>query len=232
MISVLLPTRGRPDSLRRSVESLVKLADHPERLEVAIAVDRDDPYVPAAREVVHACGAHVTLCWEAPERYGYSQLHRYFNQLARMSHGEWLLLWNDDAVMTSPGWDTAIESLDERVIVADCWSPPHSPWLITFPAVRRWTVETLGTFSAHTCHCDTYWEMIGRAIPGGTEQVKGATVFHDRNDLTGNHNDATWTEGQAGYQRQHFYSEPVQAAIRADIETLRAAHDQRFSGAA
>jgi len=229
VISALLPTRGRPDSLRRSIESLVARADYPHRLEIAVALDPDDPYADAAREVVMATKASF-LVWTAPERYGYSQLHRYFNALAKAAAGDWLLLWNDDAVMTSDGWDTAIENLPSHVIVADCWCPPHSPWLITFPAVRRWAVEALGEFSAHTCHCDTYYEIIGRALSGGTEQVMGATVFHDRNDLTGGHNDTTWREGQAGYQRQHFYSAEVQALIQRDIETLRVLHDERIGG--
>lgn len=231
MISALLPTRGRPDSLRRSVQSLIDLADDPAAIEVMVALDADDPHAPAAREVVSSLKIHAYV-WTTQERYGYSQLHQYFNVLANLAQGDWLLLWNDDAAMMCQGWDSAIRELDERVIVADCWSPPHSPWLITFPAVRRWAVDVLGVFSAHTCHCDTYWEMIGRAIPGGTVQVKGAQVYHDRNDLTGGHNDQTWMEGQAGYQRHHFYSREVQALIQADIEILRAEHERRFGATA
>lgn len=224
MISALLPTRGRPDSLRRSIASLIELADRPDQLEIAVAVDEDDPHAEAAHGVVNeVTGAH-SLLWIAHERHGYSQLHQYYNALAQRAGGDWLMLWNDDALMTSRGWDTAITILPDPVVVADLWCPPHSPWLITFPAVRRWAVELLGAFSRHTCHCDTYWEIIGRGIPGGTVPVKGATVWHDRNDLTGGHNDTTWQEGQAGYRREHFYSEIVQAQIRYDLEVVKSYH--------
>jgi hypothetical protein len=230
VISVLLPTRGRPDSVARSLESLI-LHSGPNAFEVLLALDPDDPHAEATRRVTESLAVN-TLTLTTTERYGYHQLHRYFNALAERARGDWMLLWNDDATMTTDGWNTAIEALAPEVIVADCWAPPHSPWLITFPAVRRWAVKLVGAFSAHTCHCDTYWEMIGRAVPGGTVQVEAATVHHDRHDLTGGHHDATWQEGAAGpgYRREHFYSEPVQALIRADIEKVRAAHAERFGG--
>jgi hypothetical protein len=41
-IAMLLATRGRTESLGRSVRSLISLADHPERLQLMFAFDNDD----------------------------------------------------------------------------------------------------------------------------------------------------------------------------------------------
>ena len=45
VISILLPTRGRRETLRKSLNSLVSKAKHPERLEILFGVDEDDQSV-------------------------------------------------------------------------------------------------------------------------------------------------------------------------------------------
>lgn len=212
-VSVLLPTRKRPESLRASVTSLRERATYPDLLDILVAVDPDDP---ESVEVAKELG--IERIWVTDERYGYGQLHRYYNGLADAADGEWMLLWNDDAKMLTERWDEVLAALDDRVLVADLQSQ-HSPRLVCFPAVRRAAVEAVGGFSPHTPHCDTYWQQIGRetrrmvAIP--------VHVFHDRNDITGGHDDETWREGQAGYRQQEFFSPPIQTAIRQDAAKVR-----------
>ena len=43
MISILLPTRGRRDSLHRLISTSMELANQPERIEVVVYIDDDDP---------------------------------------------------------------------------------------------------------------------------------------------------------------------------------------------
>jgi hypothetical protein len=42
------------------------------------------------------------------ERQGYHRLHIYNNKLAEHTDARWLMIWNDDAVMETQGWDTEI----------------------------------------------------------------------------------------------------------------------------
>ena len=42
IISVLLPTRGRTEVLRKSLKSLVEKATKPERIEILFGIDEDD----------------------------------------------------------------------------------------------------------------------------------------------------------------------------------------------
>ena len=42
IISILLPTRGRTDVLKKSLESLINTASDPSRLEILLGLDDDD----------------------------------------------------------------------------------------------------------------------------------------------------------------------------------------------
>lgn len=238
MISVLLPSRGRPASLRRAIESLLdKSANQalrvsagwegmPEALpaplppvidppQILVAADPDDP---ATRDVAEQLGAQVVV---APRRYGYAELHRYFNLLAEQADGEWLLLFNDDAVMWTRDWDRTILDLPAEVMVADLRSQ-LSPAFCCFPAVRRAALDvTGGVYSPHTPHVDSWWQDIGRR--SGTIRPVDVVVHHDRFDLTGNHNDATYAEGRAGpgLRDAEYFSPAVQAEVDAAAARVR-----------
>jgi len=209
MISVLLPTRGRPALYQESLASLRNTALS--QFEVCVGLDPDD--VDTYEGLVDP-----NTCWIAPERYGYRNLHLYYNALAERSTGDWLFLWNDDAIMTTVGWDRLIEGLDSSVMVADMQSQ-HSPGLCCFPAVRRKAVNAVGGFSLYTNHCDTYWQDIGRA--SGTIQSVPAYIDHRRYDLSGQNNDSIWNEGQSNYTTQSYYSPMIQNLINKDTETIR-----------
>lgn len=220
MISALLPSRGRPDSLRRCVASLRDRAANPAALEVLVALDADDvESLPVAERVAE-------VVWVSDRRHGYANLHRYFNVLADAARGDWLLLWNDDAVMETDAWDRAIEELPPAVLVADLWSA-HSPDLVTFPAVRREAVSAIGSFSPHNSHCDTYWQYLGRGT-GTARTLTDVHVRHDRANITGGHRDRTWEDQWADASHvADFYSPTVQALIAADVEKIRVLAGER-----
>lgn len=206
MISVLLPTRQRPQMFETSVRSLMGAAHRNFQLLVAVDPDDVDTYAPELPK------------WVAPERYGYSNLNIYYNALAERATGDWLLLWNDDAIMDTLGWDQILMDLPPTTLIADLQSQ-HSPHLCCFPAVRKAAVRAVGGFSPHTPHCDTYWQDIGHAT--GSIQSVPIHVDHRRFDLSGTNNDQVWTDGQAGYRSNEYYGEYVQGKIQRDIETIR-----------
>lgn len=219
MISVLVPSRGRPESLRRSIRGLLDVADQRDAVQIVVGCDPDDAESQAAALALpNPFNGNAT--WVAPERYGYGRLYEYYNALAAIAAGGWLLLWNDDAFMTSTGWDTQIEALPETVLVADLHNA-FSPGLCCFPAVRREAVAALGAFCIDTPHVDSWWQEIGRR--SGTIRAISAHVHHDRADLTGGHNDATYQEGRAGLRNEEFFGPAVQSQINAAAEKVRAA---------
>lgn len=210
LVSVLLPSRGRPASLRSTITGLRSLAADSGRVEVLVAGDDDDEDTPGA-----AVGANLLVT--GPRR-GYARLHEYVNDLAGYARGRWLMLWNDDATMLTDGWDRIVADQPAGLRVL-CPASNQDP-LNTFPVFTRELYELLGHVSVSP-HCDSYLEAVAR--PTGIERRVPIEVRHDRYDLTGLHNDQTYADSQAGYRRAEFHSEKVQDQIRADIAKIQAA---------
>ena len=209
LISVLLPSRGRPKALAETIEGLLGLAEQPERVQVLVAADPDDEATLGA-----ALPAQASL-WTAPERYGYPQLHRYVNALAGQADGDWLMLWNDDARILTPGWDQAIAAAPQAVL----W--PHSndiPTCNTFPIWPRTWADRLGHVSLSP-HCDSWIQFLGQTL--GLHERVAVDILHDRADLTGGHDDQTRAESLAGYRTADYGSPAMEAARAADAATLR-----------
>jgi hypothetical protein len=199
MISVLCPTRLRPDALRRSFASLVDTARGGE-LEFLLGVDPDDPtdYEGLGR-VVHF-----------PDRHGYRNLHAYYNELAAVAEGDWLLLWNDDCLMATDGWYQIVEEHHDVILSPDT---VHNP-LCTFPIVPKRFVDEVGHFSLNA-HCDTWWQEIGEAL--GVLVWPGIWVNHDRADITGRNHDSVFFERE--YQTSAFNA--MRSQRLGDAEKIR-----------
>lgn len=196
MISVLLPSRGRPHSLAASIGSLLDKATKPIQVEVLVAADPDDD---ATQEQATRIGDYETRMhpgwdpvrlWVAPERFGYAQIHRYYNALATMARGRWCLLWNDDATMLTDGWDTVIMAQAPAVLALASNLPGGN----FFPAWPRAWTEHLGHVSMSP-NVDVWISEVGRRV--AAERLIPVQVHHDRADLTGGHQDTTYQEGRA-----------------------------------
>lgn len=98
-ISLIVPTRGRPAKLARMLDSVAATAYHPERLEIVLVVDEDDPasLVQHPRlNVKHAVGAPGRRMG-ALNGAGYAA-----------SRGDFVMLLNDDVIARTPGWDALV----------------------------------------------------------------------------------------------------------------------------
>lgn len=210
-VSVLLPTRGRPKSLATSVDSLLWRARPEYPVEILIGADPDDT---ATLEWPLPPG--VTR-WVAPERHGYRQLHLYYNHLAKMAGGEWLMLWNDDAIMLTARWNEIITAQEPAVL----WPQAnHRPDLNLFPAWPKAWSDALGHVSL--CAAADSW-MSDVGILAGRHARIPVAVFHDRVDVTGGHDDATAAEG-TGLARSNVWPDVYRdlgAEREADAAILR-----------
>jgi hypothetical protein len=184
LISVLLPTRGRPHSLQESVNSLVDLADDIEQVEILCAVDPDD------ESAIKVC-RELRKVWQvssfiAPWRYGYGRLHEYFNFLASEATGDWLMLWNDDARMVTEGWDTIITEQQyvprgitrpSEVLFMDAWYPCSGERGNIFPVWPQWWQHVLGYVSLSP-NADVWISELGRRL--GVEKRIPVKAVHER----------------------------------------------------
>ncbi|PTQ67908.1 glycosyltransferase family 2 protein [Pseudomonas sp. GV071] len=137
-ISLLLPTRGRPELAKRFLESVVKTAEALHAVEVILYVDDDDTgshhldgralYTHRIIGPKQSMGAYNTTCFRA-------------------SRGQIIVLVNDDMVMRTVGWDTALRAMDERfsdrIYLGYCNDLLKKGGLATFPILSRKTCELL-----------------------------------------------------------------------------------------
>tara|TARA_R110000822_G_scaffold64820_2_gene158879 strand:+ start:931 stop:1758 length:828 start_codon:yes stop_codon:yes gene_type:complete len=187
-ISLLLPTRGRTTALRRSILSTINCADNIDSFQIMIGFDNDDSetidyFVKELQPELDELGANYQAHVFAP--MGYIRLNEYVNGLAKHSNADWLVFWNDDAVMETPGWDTVIASHTGEFKVLAFSTHNNHPYSI-FPIVPREWSDLLGYLSPHQisdawisqqAYCLDIWQRIE------------VDVTHDRFDLTGNNKD-------------------------------------------
>jgi ABC-type polysaccharide/polyol phosphate transport system ATPase subunit len=112
-ISLLLPTRGRAELLRRFLESVLARSERPELVEVVAYADADDPSSHGlkvegldVRTIVGpraTMGEYNTACFEG-------------------SRGDIVMLGNDDVVIQTRGWDRKLRemhaAMQDRIYLA------------------------------------------------------------------------------------------------------------------
>jgi glycosyltransferase involved in cell wall biosynthesis len=202
-VSVLVPSRERPELLARSIESL-RGAD----LEVLVALDEDDP------RLTDYAGIGIPV---VGPRHGYGALQRYYNELAMWATGGWLLLWNDDCIMETENWMEIVRSYDGKMAVLNPLTN-HNNWEIdmnVFPIFPRKMVELMGHVSLH-CHNDSWIEYVAR--DAGIMVRVPITICHDRADLTGNNDDGVYAARQL--DQKGFHAADLERARGQDVERI------------
>lgn len=194
-ISILLPTRKRTQLVKNSLSSLLSKAKYPERIELCIAYDDDDEMSDEFfssdewSEFVkdHKCSVQI----HETVRYGYLGLFRYVNLLAEASTGDWVMFWNDDAVMETDDWDTRIDDNKDYFgcLRMPCTTMNH-PFAL-FPIIPKKWCDLFGTVSLVN-HSD--WWIYNVCKP--VNRIKDIDVFvaHNRADVNGENNDEVFNE--------------------------------------
>lgn len=191
-IAVLLPTRGRTDSLMRSVKSLFDLADNKDRIQLMLGIDNDDKagikhFTEVLKPWLDDNKIAYTALSFAP--LGYGQLDGYVNKLAQKAvPSNWYFFWNDDAVMETQGWDQVISSYTGQFKLLAVHTHNDHPYSI-FPIVPKPWLDTLGYLSQHQMN-DAWCSQIAYQLDIW-ERIE-VHVIHDRSDLTGNNTDETY----------------------------------------
>jgi hypothetical protein len=199
----------------RSLNSLVTTAQNPADIEVLIAYDNDDveshDFFSSDQWTQwladHAISARA---FQVP-RWGYRNLHEYYNYLATQSQGSWLFMWNDDALMETQYWDELVRQNDNwrmllhiacRNLVMNCSIFPlfHRDWLDLFGTVSP--INHPDSWISEVC-----WQAKGR-------RVIDVVTYHDRADLTGNNRDQTFLSRD--YSTHEEFKSDKMKVLRAD----------------
>jgi hypothetical protein len=177
--------------LERSIHSLFNLAKNPHQIQLMLAFDNDD-------EVGTQHFADVIQPWlddhminytaMSFEPMGYIRLNEYVNELARNADANWLVFWNDDAVMQTQDWDTEIMKWQGQFKLLAFLTHNLHPYSI-FPIVPRKWLDLLGYLSPH--QISDAWLSQQAYMLDILERIP-VDVLHDRHDLTGNNKDDTF----------------------------------------
>ena len=137
-ISLLLPTRGRPDLVERFLRSVLAQSTRPELIEVILCVDEDD---------VESHGIafdELALKLIVGPR---QTMGAYNTECLRQASGEITIAVNDDIVVRTKGWDEKVRELDARypdgVYLGYGNDLFKGPKLCTFPILSRETCRVL-----------------------------------------------------------------------------------------
>jgi hypothetical protein len=199
MISLLLPTRKRPQGLRTSINSVLSNSSGQHKIEILLGVDDDDQetldylaspeFAGLQAQYPHGVVRHFVF-----KRKGYLNLHEYLNELAPHSKEDLVFFWNDDAIILTPNWDLEIAPHRNYpgCIRIQCANHQHPNAL--FPILHKSWIKTFGKISPVT-HADTWirFVMQNSIIPDGYLNVN-VFSFHARADITSYNEDSTFQE--------------------------------------
>lgn len=138
MISLLLPSRGRPENLKRLADSVNATAVGD--VELIVYIDADDPsdYRPRDNVRVFSCVRQ-------------SRMAMYWNLAYQKASGDIVMQCSDDVVFHTAGWDVvvraAFEQYQDRIVFVfgDDGDPTHENYGTHGFVHRKW-VETVGYF--------------------------------------------------------------------------------------
>lgn len=140
-LSILLPTRGRPDFANRLLESIADTAERPGELEVLFYIDADDPE--SLARIGRQGLAVKKLC--GPPGCGIGVMT---NVLYRESRGAFVLLCGDDNVFRTPGWDARVRAEFARFPDGVALVYPNDLYqgeqICTAPFISREVCELMG----------------------------------------------------------------------------------------
>lgn len=135
MISILLPTRGRPDNVRRLLESAFETAST--EVEFVVYVDDDDPTRDETRDVLHRHGVVVV---DGPRVV----LSETWNRCWERARFDVFMHCGDDIIFRTPNWDVRVlEEFDawpDRIVLVHGRDGFQDERLGTHSFIhRRWT---------------------------------------------------------------------------------------------
>ena len=138
MISLILPTRGRPALVNRLFASIAETTLHLDQVEVVLYVDEDDT---GSHDLDSTDFCVVRIVGPALTMGGYN------SACLEKARGDVLILANDDMVIRTPGWDDRIRAMnaefDDQIYLGYANDLFKKSRFCTFPILSRRTCEIL-----------------------------------------------------------------------------------------
>lgn len=173
-VSIICPSRGRPQLIIDSFDTLETLAGA--QVEYLVRLDWQDSTIPQYLEVLRKYGNKVKVI-VGDQLQRYLSVHEFTNELCAIASAPWCFLWNDDCVMQTANWCAALTPFDGKHAILHPQDNTNAG--TCFPIFSR-TIYTLqGGFVSKHVACD-WWlqEIAGR---GAVETARCAiNITHRR----------------------------------------------------
>lgn len=147
-ISLITPTRGRPDKLYRMWESVMNTANEPHNINLNLYIDDDDTLtqfsvreleVKYPQQIKYVIGPRIVL----------AQMH---NEIWNICDGELLQFAGDDVVFRTKNWD---------IMLRDAFAQSVDKIILAYGDDGYWGPN----FSTHSCIHQNWAKAVGYATP-------------------------------------------------------------------
>lgn len=142
MISLLLPSRGRPQNIERLAQSAVNRASNPDDVELVVMLDDDDP---TNYDQLNA--PNTKLLYTKRQT-----LSKYWNLAYQQAKGPIYMHCGDDIVFQTDGWDDKVKEAFDRypdkivLIFGDDGDPNKEKNFGTHSFIHKNWVDAVGYF--------------------------------------------------------------------------------------
>jgi glycosyltransferase involved in cell wall biosynthesis len=175
LVSILIPTRNRFDSLLEAVGSIVDKTKDLKRVEIVMRFDEDDENSLSRLEELPTDKIDINII--IGKRYGYEKLHKYVNEMCEETKGEFILWFNDDCIIETSGWDDVVEPYRGQIV---CFYPNNKDTGSgnIFPMISRKIYEITGHFSMAQ-QVDTWQHVVGKRADV-VVRIEDVVFIHNR----------------------------------------------------
>lgn len=211
LLTILLPSRNRFDMCLNTINSFIDTCKNKSNLEIIIKFDTDDQHsLSRIQEIRKDANIKVII---SDRLKGYFSLHHFCNEMLKKSTGDWVLMVNDDSLMTTHNWDYLLEQVSpvthKSILGHYSGSDKHLPlgnrydkfegspdvgllnlnlmnqYTTTFPVVRRMVCEKLGYFTLHP-HNDAFLNDVYHRLHASLNvpEIKMRHLCNEVNDQT------------------------------------------------
>jgi len=243
LASFLLPVREAAETTWTSLRSIRDLSSDTIPYEILIRFDEDDDtyqeLLPKIAEIFDGSMGQVTVV--IGPRYGYEGLHEYYNELAALSVGKLLVLWNDDVQIlpVKIGWEVTGQDIDFPtretwdVILQEDEENREDHINVLFPTEVYWDLPEAGpdvkhekgvTALAFPILTRSAYEVMGRLSPSPLNDAYLLDISTLKLD-----GEITRKRSRLMLLHQPAFDEKTGLGLRAETESYKTAYNLHYS---
>ena len=234
-ISILTPTRNRPNNCERFIKSINATASNHERIELLFYVDDNDPALEQYKSLAAHSDSEYRHFGKVDFTFGEAMsVSKSWNILAKKSTSYIMIMGNDDLIYRTPDWDSrlikelAVRYKDDPYWVSWFDDGINGERHCAFPIISREWYETVGHFAPGVFHFgynDTWVFDVAKRV-NRTHYIKDILVEHMHFSKGKSEMDDTYAHNRTGprgnlYQKDKLIYEATSPQRKLEADKIR-----------